>query len=312
MLASRTDGRARTGTRCRARSRCRARAPAPPGAGSRRACRAAGWIALWPPSAAPIAHGLPTSSGAGVERVVRPLRLLAADRMDRRQVERRRSPCSATYGRRASHVVEACRARPGSRRAERGKNSYQLEKRARSRSTTTRELALVGAPRARGRDSAARSPRAPRRARCACSSLGVAARRAGCLPHRAQPLRVVARGARSPLRAISVGADAARRCDVGGVDAAREARAPGQEVIDPRRDRVAIAAELRRPERRRASGRCRAASSAASCHVGVVSWRQQQHAREHVVAVGEAVGLDDDALADDALDGEAPAVDLRA
>jgi hypothetical protein len=37
----------------------------------------------------------------------------------------------------------------------------------------------------------------------------------------------------------------------------------------------------------------------------------QEHAREDVVTVCEHIGLHPDALADDALDGKAPAVDLR-
>ena len=51
-----------------------------------------GSTAVWPPASEPIAHGLPGSSGAGVERVVASLAEAAADRMDRRQVQRRRSP----------------------------------------------------------------------------------------------------------------------------------------------------------------------------------------------------------------------------
>ncbi len=46
----------------------------PRAAGSRRACRARGCIALWPPSAAPIAHGLPTSSGSATSVLFGPLR----------------------------------------------------------------------------------------------------------------------------------------------------------------------------------------------------------------------------------------------
>ncbi|WP_309244482.1 hypothetical protein [Micromonospora parastrephiae] len=34
-----------------------------------------GWIASWPPSAAPIAHGEPTSVGPAVSALLRPLRL---------------------------------------------------------------------------------------------------------------------------------------------------------------------------------------------------------------------------------------------
>ncbi len=46
-----------------------------------------GWIASWPPSAAPIAQGEPTSSGPASRRVVAALAVDPADRVDRRQVE---------------------------------------------------------------------------------------------------------------------------------------------------------------------------------------------------------------------------------
>ena len=91
-----------------------------------------GWTAVWPPSAPPIAHGLPTSSGAGVVGVVAALAVRRADRVDRRQVERRRSP-----SRRRSRGARSRRASvpwpAGRRRVERGKSSYQAEKRARGR-----------------------------------------------------------------------------------------------------------------------------------------------------------------------------------
>ena len=46
-----------------------------------------GWIASWPPSLEPIAHGEPGSSGPGVEGVVGALAVDLADRVDRRQVD---------------------------------------------------------------------------------------------------------------------------------------------------------------------------------------------------------------------------------
>ena len=44
-------------------------------------------MAVWPPSALPIAQGLPGSSGSGAQRVVPALALGAADRVDRGQVQ---------------------------------------------------------------------------------------------------------------------------------------------------------------------------------------------------------------------------------
>ena len=81
-----------------------------------------GSIASWPPSSLPIAHGLPGSSGRAFERVVPALAARAADRMDRRQVERRRS--------RAPRTAAAARALPRSRPTSAG--------RARTRSRSAR------------------------------------------------------------------------------------------------------------------------------------------------------------------------------
>ena len=104
--------------------------------GSRPRCPARGWIASWPPSAEPIAHGEPTSSRPGHERVVAPLAVDPADRVDRRQVdhvEAHRGDRRAAAGRR----WRRCRAAPARRLrsttapSERGKNSYQAENSAR-------------------------------------------------------------------------------------------------------------------------------------------------------------------------------------
>ena len=46
-----------------------------------------GWMAVCPPSAAPIAQGTPGSPRTGLERVVRALAERAPDGVDRRQVE---------------------------------------------------------------------------------------------------------------------------------------------------------------------------------------------------------------------------------
>ena len=46
-----------------------------------------GWMASWPPSAEPMAHGEPGSPGCGLQRVVPALAERRADRVDRRQVD---------------------------------------------------------------------------------------------------------------------------------------------------------------------------------------------------------------------------------
>ncbi len=64
-----------------------ARAPVQAAGGSPPSVPSCGRISLWPPSAAPIAQGLPTSSGLGLERIVGALAVDAADRMDGRKVQ---------------------------------------------------------------------------------------------------------------------------------------------------------------------------------------------------------------------------------
>ena len=95
-----------------------------------------GWIALCPPSAAPIAQGLPTSSGSASSALLRPLRLLAADRMDRRQVQHVEAHRGDVRQARLDVAEGAVRGRARAA-VERGNSSYQLLKRARSRSTTS-------------------------------------------------------------------------------------------------------------------------------------------------------------------------------
>ena len=82
-----TGGRGCTGARSRGRPPCRATRP-PRGSATKSArVPSSGWMASWPPSAPPIAHGLPGSSGAGRQRVVAALAVGDADRMDGRQVD---------------------------------------------------------------------------------------------------------------------------------------------------------------------------------------------------------------------------------
>ncbi len=148
--------------------------------------------------------------------------------------------------------VAAARARETSRTS--------AEKRARSRSTTTGSSAGYVVANC-GRDSAARSPPARRRARARAARARPARSRsrvAHCASaSRSSPV------ARCAAAVDQVGAGLRRDAQVLGVDAAREIVAPRQEGVDPGRDRVAIAADRRRRRTRRASGRSRARSSAS-------------------------------------------------
>ena len=122
----------------------------------------AGWIALWPPAAPPMAHGLPTSSGPAVERVVRALAMGGADGVDRRQVEDVEAEIG-DVGQPLGGVGEGAVLAVGCR-----SNAETARTRRRSARAADRRR-----PRARGRGAwrsgdrggARRRPRAPGRAR---------------------------------------------------------------------------------------------------------------------------------------------------
>ncbi len=99
--------------------------------------------ALWPPSAEPIAHGLPTSSGRAFERVVGALAVDAPDRLDGRKVQHV-EPHFGHVRQPRLDVSKAPVAR-GAGAAERGNNSYQLLKPARLRSATSSSVDGRGA-----------------------------------------------------------------------------------------------------------------------------------------------------------------------
>ena len=238
-----------------------------------------GSIAVCPPSSAPIAHGLPGSPGAGVERVVAPFAEAAADRMDRRQVERRRSPSTAMSGRRAAASSNvALRVRIAAGRA-REHLVPRAEPRAlaldRSRASTRSYVA-----RADRRAAIASSSSSASRA---CSSSALAAR------HRCQrPAAIVVALPRARRGfAISSRLRAARSRRPGRLDLDQLVR--HVEAIDP--------ASIAYSCRRRLDGEARRHRSLPSGAIGVFAPRRasprrppQQHRREHVVAVGEDVG----------------------
>jgi len=105
-------------------------------------------------------------------------------------------------------------------------------------------------------------------------------------------------------------ADQRRDAKVLVLDAARKIVAPGEESVDPRGDGVAI-----RSRRLRDEGPAPAVVADRD-HRRFLPARAflappQQKAGDRIVPVAEAVGLDDDALARDALGRESPAVDRR-
>ena len=226
----------------------------------------------------------------------------------------RRSPWPATYGRRADRHREACRAAPARPQRAREQLVPAAEARPLARSTRQRQL---DADRLRQRavGIACGDGRVDVRVE-RVSAAGVAGTRRRFAARRRPARELRARSAppapaRAGLRLRSARRRPARPAThVVALDAALEVVAPGQEAIDPGRDRVAYMAAVAATVKSRASDRCRArAASRLRATSRRSSRRQQQHAREPVVAVGEAMRFDRDRLADDALDREAAAVD---
>ena len=105
-------------------------APRRPGRRKSSSVPSSGWIALWPPSFAPIAQGLPTSPGFARDRVVLALARRRADRDGSAAGRARRSPSPRrTAGASSTSRNVPCVPSP---RAERGNSSYQVRKRART------------------------------------------------------------------------------------------------------------------------------------------------------------------------------------
>ena len=157
MLARARGGRASTGGRGRARARAR-----DPAAAATRllelgeACRARGAIAVCPPSAAPIAHGLPGIAGPRDERVVRGPCGASARSGGSGGSRRRRS-----RARRAPAATASTPAKPPN---ERGKSSYQRAEARRARGRRSARAARRSvASASRGRSGRRRAP--PRRVR---------------------------------------------------------------------------------------------------------------------------------------------------
>ena len=169
---ARTGGPGCTGRRCPARSRCRG---APPRSTSQREILQRAELRDAPPCArprrAPMAQGLPGSSGSAVTALLRPLRWVAPIGWIGGRYSTSK-PIAAMSGRRASHVAQACRARRAPARRSAG------TARTRWNSARARDRPATGSP-ARG-------------ARCR-SRLGIAGHQRGAAPGRSR-LRTAARG----------------------------------------------------------------------------------------------------------------------
>ena len=300
VLASPTGGRARTGRRCRARSRCRVRRRAAPGGWKSASVPSSPRIASCPPSAAPMAHGLPTSSALRVERVVAALAARAADRVDGREVEHVEAH-ALHVGQPGLAVGEGAVALRLSADAERGKNSYQAEKRARSRSTVTRQRRQPGVRMASGRGGAARS-------RCAASSMPMRLQLGRRRRRRRQRPRAPGAQARSSLRSSPAGA----RCAAAAISAAPPSAAMRTSSASTRRAKSLRHDRNGSTQAHTVYSHAPSASTAKAarqrslpsgcigvfCHLRGAGAAPQQRAGDHVVAVGEAVGLDLDGVAD--------------
>ena len=139
---------------------------------TRPSCPAPAWMASCPPSAAPIAHGLPGSPGCRPLGVVAALAVRAADRVDRRQVD----DVEAELGELGKRLGDAAEAAPRAReelvpRAEARTLSLDVELERFGR------LGCVAAPlRLRGRAPSSATPRPSRRPNSSLA-LGELARR---------------------------------------------------------------------------------------------------------------------------------------
>ena len=278
---------------------------------SPRACRAAGGSPCGRPPRAPIAHGLPGSPGRAVTRVVR--RPCGWSRRSDGSAAgtARRSPSAAMSGRRASHVaqraVPACFRRAGAREqlVPGGEARALAVHGERQPGLVPRQQLEVGiAPR-----PDARQRRVQRRA---VALLGIQrgvcdAASAHCASQRASsPL---ARAAASSHQLLA--AQELERTGPAGRLALAQVAAPGLEVIDPGLDACTPSARawsrVKLPPKRSLPS----ASIGALAHSRVAGAPVQHPAQHRVVAVGEHVGFDAHRLAHDALDREAPAIDLR-
>ena len=183
----------------------------------------------------------------------------------------RRSPSPATYGSRASQSRNVPCV-PASAPQERGNSSYQVPKARALAIDDERELDRVASWRGCGPDGAWRPPRVRRRAPARAARRD-RSRRAARFAHSAAGAadRRRRRAARPPRSSRSAPTSAAMRRSSASTRRAKSWR-HDRKCVDPRRHRVAVAADRRSPRRCRASDRCPSGAIGASRHsVSVVA-----------------------------------------
>ena len=234
--------------------RCRARARSAHSASKSSIVPSSGWTASWPPSRGAdrprASRGRP---GRRSSALLRPLRFVRADRVDRRQVE----DVEAELGDLREQLLDALRSRPTSA----GTSSYQAPKRARSRSTSSaqRRRAAASPWRSAWRSTAASSVGRERGVALRGLGRGVVAQRVErALEQRPVGAALGAAGgvARAAARPRT---SSPREVVLAGGDLALQLVAPGREGVAPGLDRPLPAARRRRPRTRPPSGRRRRA-----------------------------------------------------
>ena len=277
VLADPRDDPARTERRCRARFRARALSRVQRDRRKSSIVPSRGWIAVWPPSAGADRPRAAWIVGGGLERIVAALAMLAADRMDRRQIQH----------------VEAHVRDIGQARLAIGERAVRAGRR-RSRSAGTARTTRRSV-RARGRRSRAARPRASSQAAVGItrgqrgeglvlsdarsSDAGSRSVRRRCAQACEAP-RVVAAGARRGGGDEIGSGCAPRRATSSASTRRREIVSPRQEGVDPRGHGVAVDCRARSTVNAPRQRSLPSARIGASCQRVFVLAPIEQQARE--------------------------------
>ena len=226
----------------------RARAPHRPVGESRLRVPSCGWIDLWPPSARRSPTGCPDRPGAATSALLRPLRLVRADRMDRRQVQHVEAH-AGDFGQPRFDVAERA-VRPRRCRPSAETSRTRREKPARGGSTADRQ---------HGRDGAARAAiRVARRRATASASSSASGADGGSIARRlsrAFQSRSARASAPRARRAVSRSGDPSPTCSATSDVVADRSSAPRswrhvRNASGHARDGVFVGADLGHVERR--------------------------------------------------------------